>query len=80
MQRIDRERPTAIGMRFQRGTFNTKSTNTMARPRGLFKARPISTGRTLQVVRVYHDDTDGLPVLVVEDLSERAAAPSSDVS
>jgi hypothetical protein len=34
---------------------------------------PIAAGRTLQVVRVYHDDADGLPVLVVEDLSERAA-------
>jgi hypothetical protein len=30
---------------------------------------PISAGRTLQVVRVYHDDTDGLPVLVVEDIA-----------
>lgn len=47
---------------------------------GVVQGPPISIGRTLQVVRVYHDDTDGLPVLVVEDLSERAAAPSSDVS
>jgi hypothetical protein len=29
---------------------------------------PIAAGRALQVVRVYHDDADGLPVLVVEDL------------
>jgi hypothetical protein len=26
------------------------------------------SGRTLQLVRRYHDDTDGQPVLVVEDL------------
>jgi hypothetical protein len=30
---------------------------------------PISAGRTLQVVRLYQDGTDGLPVLVVEDLA-----------
>jgi hypothetical protein len=30
---------------------------------------PISAGRTLQVVRLYHDDADGLPVLVVEDVA-----------
>jgi hypothetical protein len=30
---------------------------------------PISPGRTLQVVRVRHDDAAELPVLVVEDLS-----------
>jgi hypothetical protein len=30
---------------------------------------PTSAGRTLQVVRVYHDDADGLPVLVVEDVA-----------
>src|SRR4029450_9587524 len=29
---------------------------------------PIPSGRTLQLVRRYHDDTDGQPVLVVEDL------------
>jgi hypothetical protein len=33
----------------------------------------MSADRTLQVVRRYHDDADDLPVLVVEDLSERAA-------
>jgi hypothetical protein len=33
----------------------------------------ISAGRTLQVVRRYHDEADDLPVLVVEDLAERAA-------
>jgi hypothetical protein len=29
---------------------------------------PIAAGRTLQVVRRYHDDADDLPVLVVEDV------------
>jgi hypothetical protein len=28
----------------------------------------LSASRTLQVVRIYHNDADGLPVLVVEDL------------
>jgi hypothetical protein len=30
---------------------------------------PISAGRTLQVVRIRHDDGDELPVLVVADLA-----------
>jgi hypothetical protein len=29
---------------------------------------PLSAGRTLQVVRLRHDDADELPVLVVEEL------------
>jgi hypothetical protein len=30
---------------------------------------PLSASRTLQVVRLYHDDAEGLPVLVVEDVA-----------
>ena len=30
---------------------------------------PLSAGRTLQVVRIRHDEADELPVLVVEDLA-----------
>jgi hypothetical protein len=34
---------------------------------------PLSAGRTLQVVRLRHVDGEELPVLVVADLSRRAA-------
>jgi hypothetical protein len=30
---------------------------------------PLGRSRTLQVVRVRHDDADGLPVLVVQDVA-----------
>ena len=34
----------------------------------------LGPGRTLQVVRVRHDDGGGLPVLVVQDVVERASS------
>jgi hypothetical protein len=35
---------------------------------------PLSAGRTLQVVRIRHDEADELPVLVVSELAERASS------
>jgi hypothetical protein len=35
---------------------------------------PLSAKRTLQVVRIRDDDADQAPVLVVEDVAERASS------
>jgi hypothetical protein len=41
---------------------------------------PLSAKRTLQVVRIRDDDADQAPVLVVQDLAQRASGAGSDVS
>ena len=68
MQRLDRAKPTARGMRFQRGTFNTKHEHD-GKAAGVVQGPPDLHRPDAPVVRIYHDDADGLPVLVVKDVA-----------